>query len=300
MPSVPRPGKGCNMPFRKAVFYVSHRPGCAEIALDCAARLTAHGVCVTAPDEYCAEEVRTALGAQPEAAAIDGADVAVVIGGDGSILRAARALAPRGVPILGVNMGRIGFMSELEPTELDAIDAMCRGDYETEERMMLRTTVRRGEELLLDAHSLNDVTVNRAENHKLIELDIWSDAQFISKFRADGVIVATPTGSTAYSMSAGGPILEPTLHNLTITPICAQGLYTKSFVLAPNRRVSIRIADGHRGAILTPDGHEGVRVSAGDEIIVSQSPYTTRLVRIKGKSVYEIIRDKLNIDHYHN
>ena len=154
------------MPFRKAVFYVSHRPGCAEIALDCAARLAAHGVRVTAPGEYCAEEARTALGAQPEAAAIDGADVAVVIGGDGSILRAARALAPRGVPILGVNMGRIGFMSELEPTELDAIDAMCRGDYETEERMMLRTTVRRGEELLLDAHSLNDVTVNRAENHR--------------------------------------------------------------------------------------------------------------------------------------
>ena len=141
------------------------------------------------------------------------------------------------------------------------------------------------------------MTVNRAENRKLIELDIWSDTQFISKFRADGVIVATPTGSTAYSMSAGGPIIEPTLHNMTITPICAQGLYAKSFVLAPNRRVSLKIADGHRGALLTPDGQKGVRVSAGDEIVVSQSPYVTRLVRIKGRSVYEIIRDKLNFDY---
>ncbi len=287
------------MPFCQAVLYVSHRPGCAALALDCAKILADHGARVTAPLEYCAAEARGALGAQPEDAALDGADVAVVVGGDGSILRAARALAPRGIPILGVNMGRIGFMSELEPSELDAIGAMCLGEYDIEERMMLRTTVRRGGETLLDAHSLNDMTVNRAENHKLIELDIWCDAQFLSKFRADGVIVATPTGSTAYSMSAGGPILEPTLHNLTITPICAQGLYTKSFVLAPNRRVSIKIADGHRGALLTPDGQEGVRVSAGDEIIVSQSPYVTRLVRIKGKSVYEIIRDKLNIEHHY-
>lgn len=223
--------------------------------------------------------------------------MALVVGGDGSILRCGARGCPRGIPILGVNMGRVGFMSELEPSELEAIGAMCRGEYDMEERMMLRTTVRRGNETLLDAHSLNDMTVNRAENHKLIELGIWSDAQFISKFRADGVIVATPTGSMAYSMSAGGPILEPTLHNLTITPICAQGLYAKSFVLAPNRRVSIQIADGHRGAILTPDGQEGVRVSAGDEIIVSQSPYVTRLIRIKGRSVYEIIRDKLNFDY---
>lgn len=285
------------MPFSQAVLYVSRRAGCAELALACAEILRACRVRVTAPFEYCAENVREALGAQPETAALEGADVAVVIGGDGSILRAAHALAPRGVPILGVNMGRIGFMSELEPSELDAIAAMCRGAYEMEERMMLRTTVRRAGKTVLDAHSLNDVTVNRAENNKLIELDIWSDAQFISKFRADGVIVATPTGSTAYSMSAGGPIIEPTLHNMTITPICAQGLYAKSFVLAPNRRVSLKIADGHRGALLTPDGQKGLRVSAGDEIVVSQSPYVTRLVRIKGKSVYEIIRDKLNFDH---
>ena len=285
------------MPFYQVIFYVSHRPGCAALALRCADIFSAHGVRVTAAAEYCAKEAQAALGAQPEGEALDGTDVAVVVGGDGSILRAAHALAPRGIPILGVNMGRVGFMSELEPNELDAIGAMCRGKYDTEVRMMLRTTVRREGNLLLDAHSLNDVTINRAGNRKLIELDIWSDAQFISKFRADGVIVATPTGSTAYSMSAGGPIIEPTLHNLTITPICAQGLYAKSFVLAPNRRVSVKIADGHRGAILTPDGQEGVCVSSGDEIMISQSPYVTRLVRIKGKSIYEIIRDKLNIDH---
>ena len=285
------------MPFSQAVLYVSRRPGCAALALSCAELLRTCGVRVTAPVEYCAESVRAPLGARPEDVALDGADVAVVVGGDGSILRAARATAPRGIPILGVNMGRVGFMSELEPSELSAFTAMCRGEYDIEERMMLRTTVRRGGTLLLDAHSLNDVTVNRAENRKLIELDIWSDAQFISKFRADGVVVATPTGSTAYSMSAGGPIIEPTLHNMTITPICAQGLYAKSFVLAPNRRVSLKIADGHRGALLTPDGQEGVRVSSGDEIVVSQSPYVTRLVRIKGRSVYEIIRDKLNFDY---
>ncbi len=285
------------MAFSKAILYVSQRPGCAAVALDCAARLRARGIAVTAPAEYCAAEAADALRALPEREALERADVAVVIGGDGSILRAAHALAPRGVPILGVNMGRIGFMSELEPSELDALDALCRGEYDVEERMMLRTTVRRDGALLLDAHSLNDVAVNRAENRKLIELEIWSDAQFISRFRADGVVIATPTGSTAYSMSAGGPIIEPTLHNMTITPICAQGLYAKSFVLAPNRRVSLRILDGHRGALLTPDGQEGVLVSAEDEIVVSQSPYAARLIRIKGKSIFEIIRDKLSFDH---
>lgn len=284
------------MGFNRAILYVSRRPGCAELALSCRERLMAHGVAVTAPLSYCAESVREILGAQPEEEALAGTDLAVVIGGDGSILGAARALAPRNIPILGINMGRIGFMSELEPDELDAIDAMLAGEYEIENRMMLQVSVRRAGETILSAHCLNDVTINRAENHKLIELDIWSDHQFISKFRADGVIISTPTGSTAYSMAAGGPILEPILHNLTVTPICAQGLYARSFVLAPNRTVSVSLASRSRGAILTPDGDPGIHVTEEDEILISQSPYKTRLIRIKGKSIYEIIRDKLSFD----
>ena len=285
------------MAFSKAILYVSQRTGCGALALDCAARLRALGISVTAPAEYCAPDAADALRVLPEPEALSGADLALVVGGDGSILRAALALAPRGIPILGINMGRIGFMSELEPDELDALDALRSGRFETEERMMLRVVARRDGGTILDAHALNDVTVNRAENRKLIQLDMWSDDQFLSRFRADGVIVATPTGSTAYSLSAGGPILEPTLHNLTVTPVCAQGLYAKSFVLAPNRRVSIRITDGHRGALLLADGQQGARVSDGDEITVSQSPYVTRLIRIRGRSIFETMRDKLSYDY---
>lgn len=285
------------MNIQRVVFYVSRRTGAQQIAAACAHLLARRGVQLCAPAEY-TDSVRLpdTVALVPDDHAADGADLALVIGGDGTILRATYDAAPRGIPILGVNMGKLGFLSELEPDETALIERVLDGEYSIEPRMMLTANVERGGEILYTAHALNDVCINRAPNRKILALDILSDSQFIARFRADGVIVSTPTGSTAYSMAAGGPIIDPTLQNMTITPICAHGLYAKSFVLAPQRRICIDVIDSH-GAMLTPDGRSGFALEARDNVIISQSPYTAQLVRIKGKSIYEIIRDKLNYDY---
>ena len=285
------------MNLKRVVFFVSRRQGAQDVAEKSAALLYKAGVSLCAPREYsqsvplpgCIELVR-------DEDCMEGADLALVIGGDGSILRANFLAAPLGVPILGINMGRLGFLSELEPGETDLLSKLIEGQYSIETRMMLAVSIRRAGECVFEAQALNDVCVNRAAGSKILSMDILADEQFLARFRSDGVIVSTPTGSTAYSLSAGGPIIEPTLENMTLTPICAHGLYAKSFVLAPQRRIRLVLTDSH-GAALSPDGRTGFPIESGDEICIAQSPYFTRLVRIKGKNVFEIIRDKLNYDY---
>ena len=285
------------MKLTRVVFFVSRRAGAREVAEKSAALLDKAGISLCAPREYsrsvplpgCVELV-------DDDACMEGADLALVIGGDGSILRANYFAAPLGVPILGINMGRLGFLSELEPDETGLLAKLIEGQYSIETRMMLSVSIRRAGQCVYQAQALNDVCVNRAAGSKILSMDILADEQFLARFRADGVIISTPTGSTAYSLSAGGPIIEPTLENMTITPICAHGLYAKSFVLAPQRHIRLVLTDSH-GAALSPDGRAGFSIEAGDEIQIAQSPYTTRLVRIKGKNVFEIIRDKLNYDY---
>lgn len=285
------------MKIQRVVFYVSRRTGAQQVAQTCAQLLSRAGVELCAPAGY-SRPVTLAPQVElvPDEQAAQGADLALVIGGDGTILRATYDAAPLGIPILGINMGRLGFLSELEPGETELLENVLSGDYTTEPRMMLYACVEREGNTIFQAHALNDVCVSRAPDRKILSLDILSDRQSIARFRADGVIISTPTGSTAYSMSAGGPIIEPTLQNMTITPICAHGLYAKSFVLAPQRRIRLELADSH-GAMLIPDGRSGFPLNPHDSINISQSPYTARLVRIKGKSVYELIRDKLNYDN---
>lgn len=285
------------MKIQRVVFYVSRRTGAPQIAQECAQLLSRAGAALCAPQAY-SRPVTLAPQVElvPDGQAAAGADLALVIGGDGTILRATYDAAPLGIPILGINMGRLGFLSELEPDEIHLLENVLSGDYSIEPRMMLAASVEREGQTLFQAHALNDVCINRAPDRKILSLDILSDRQSIARFRADGVIISTPTGSTAYSMSAGGPIIEPTLQNMTITPICAHGLYAKSFVLAPQRRIRLELVDS-RGAMLIPDGRTGFSLNSHDSINICQSPYTARLVRIKGKSVYEVIRDKLNYDY---
>ncbi|MBE6931010.1 MAG: NAD(+)/NADH kinase [Ruminococcaceae bacterium] len=222
--------------------------------------------------------------------AMEHSDMAIVIGGDGSILRVAASAAPRDIPILAVNMGHLGFMSELEPTELTQIPPIMQGRYRIDRRMMLEASIVCPGSNVSLGHVLNDVVINRSHSGRILDLDVYADDEHVLHLHADGVIVATPTGSTAYSLSAGGPIIEPAAEAIVITPICAHGLYAKSLVFSHKRRILLCV---RHEAQLSLDGQELIALPQGDTIAVTRSPYVTSLARIYNKSVFDVIRNKL-------
>ena len=220
------------------------------------------------------------------------AEMIITLGGDGTILRAARAAAGFGIPILGVNMGGKGFMAELEAEEIDLLSTVADGKYKTESRMMLDAAVIRNGETLCRNFALNDIVIKG--DNKVIDLMLFGDEQRITRFSGDGAVVSTPTGSTAYSMAAGGPIVEPSAHNIIITPICAHVLEAKSFVLVSYRRVTVEIGHKkHNPAYMSVDGGEHVSIQGGDIISVQKSKMSTRLVHITGRGFYQKVSEKL-------
>jgi len=249
---------------------------------------------VVHPLHYVTEERTEPVGAERDDLhqAIQTADLVVCLGGDGTILHLARIAAPCGVPILTVNLGRRGFIAELEPKDTDKIVAVAlEARHTIEERMMLDVTVYRSGQVVHEAFALNDV-VARGQA-RIIDLEVYADGQLITRLTGDGIIVSAPTGSTAYSMSAGGPIIEPTAKNISITPICAHALIAKSFVLAPDRAVAVRvILAGGRAGFLSVDGGS-FSLEDLDEIIVTQSKHVCRLVKASERSFYQILNEKL-------
>ena len=219
-------------------------------------------------------------------------ELIITFGGDGTILRAARAAANFGIPILGFNMGGKGFMAELEIGDTMLLEAVASGGYGLERRMMLDAEVTRDGVPVYTGFALNDVVI-RGDN-KVIDLTLFGDGQRITRFSGDGAIIATPTGSTAYSMAAGGPIVEPSALNIIITPICAHILEAKSFVLASDRNVSVTIGwRKHNPAYISVDGSDHVALCEGDAINVRKSGKHTLLVRLKERSFYEKVSEKL-------
>ena len=220
------------------------------------------------------------------------AEMIITFGGDGTILHAARAAANLGVPILGINMGGKGFMAELEIEDIELIDAALSGGYGIENRMMLDADVLRGGEVIYRDFALNDVVIKG--DNKVIDLALYGDGQRITHFSGDGTVIATPTGSTAYSMAAGGPIVEPSAHNIIITPICAHALETKSFVLVSDRLVSVEIVGKKNNpAYMSADGCEQFSIQSGDVVNVRKSERTTRLIRLTDRSFYQKVSEKL-------
>jgi len=226
---------------------------------------------------------------------LSSAEMIITFGGDGTILRAARAAADLGVPILGVNLGGKGFIAELEAEDMkymEYIDKAITEGFKIENRMMLDVEVVRDGETICRDFALNDAVI-KGEN-KVIDLMLFGDGQRISHFSGDGAIIATPTGSTAYSMAAGGPIVEPAAHNIIVTPICAHTLEAKSFVLVSDRRVSVEI--GHRKrnpAYMSVDGGEQISIQSGDIVNVSKSEKHARLIRLSSMSFYKKVSEKL-------
>ena len=223
---------------------------------------------------------------------LSSAEMIITFGGDGTILRAARSATYYGVPILGINLGGKGFIAELEAADIGLINKAVTYGYEIENRMMLDVEVMRGDKTICRDFALNDIVVKG--DNKVIDLTLSGDGQRISHFSGDGAVIATPTGSTAYSMAAGGPIVEPAAHNIIITPICAHTLEAKSFVLISDRRVSVEISyRKHNPAYMSVDGGEHRGINCGDIINVCKSAKYTRLVRLSNRSFYKKVSEKL-------
>lgn len=217
---------------------------------------------------------------------VAGLDLLITLGGDGTILRAGRLAARHGVPILGVKMGRLGFLSECEAGEIaDRLPALMGGRFWLEDRLMLRAELHRNETVLGDYEALNDVVIGRGALARVVHLATHIDGDYLTTFVADGAIVATPTGSTAYSLAAGGPILPPSLHNIILTPIAPHLSPLHSLVLSGGAVVEVQVFTDH-AAILTVDGQVDVAVQDGDRVTVAASNHQARFVRIKPRTYF--------------
>ena len=221
------------------------------------------------------------------------ADAVVCFGGDGTILHMAKAATRQNVPILGVNIGTMGFMAELESTELDQLSRLANDDYTVDSRMMLDVVVHRDRDIIFHDICLNDVVITKGAVARIVHLAVKCDGVQAMECGGDGVIVATPTGSTAYSLSAGGPIVEPEAHSILVTPICAHDVASRGFVASENRVVTVELTrNARRNAFLSVDGGKALRMNMGDVATIRKSNLTTKLIRLKERSFYDVVNMK--------
>ena len=221
------------------------------------------------------------------------AELLICFGGDGTILHASKAATRAHIPVLGVNIGTMGFMAELESSELKELRRLATDDYTVEERMMLHVRAEHEGQVVLEEDALNDAVITKGAVARVVQMTVSCDGVEMMSFGGDGLIASTPTGSTAYSMSAGGPIVEATAQNIILTPICAHDMRTKAVITSPNRVIVAEIGRiGRKNAFLSVDGGRALRLSAGDRITITRSSYETRLLRLSDRSFYEIVKNK--------
>ena len=225
------------------------------------------------------------------------AEMVICFGGDGTILHMAKAATRRGIPILGVNIGTMGFMAELESTELDKLADIAKGKYTLESRMMLDVTVSRDRDIIFHDICLNDVVVTKGAVARIVHLAVKCDGVQAMECGGDGIVIATPTGSTAYSLSAGGPIVEPEAQNIIITPICAHDVGSRCIVTSQKRVINVELTkNARRNAFLSVDGGKAVRLNMGDVATVQKSKLETKLVRLKERSFFDVVNAKFKIN----
>lgn len=221
------------------------------------------------------------------------ADAVICFGGDGTILHTAKAATKRGIPILGVNIGTMGFLAELESSELNQLPKLATGDYRLDPRMMLDVTVQRDRDIIFHDICLNDVVVTKGAVARIVYLSVECDGVQALTCGGDGVIISTPSGSTAYNLSAGGPIVEPDARNMIITPICAHDICSRCIVTSDRRVLTVRmIQNARRNAFLSVDGGKAVRLNMGDVVTIRKSKYETKLLKLNDRSFYDVVNAK--------
>ena len=224
------------------------------------------------------------------------ADAVICFGGDGTILHMAKTATRRGLPILGVNIGTMGFMAELESSELDKLTRLVTGDFTLDKRMMLDVTVQRDRDIIFHDICLNDVAITKGAVARTVHLSVQFDGVQAMECSGDGVIISTPTGSTAYNLSAGGPIVEPEAKNIIITPICAHDFGTRCIVASDKRVITTQIVrNARRNAFLSVDGGKALRLNMGDVAVAKKSHLETKLIRLKDRSFFDVVNTKFKI-----
>jgi len=221
-------------------------------------------------------------------------DLAIVVGGDGTLLNAARSLAESGIAVLGVNLGRLGFLVDVSPEDMTwQLEKILAGEFMEEHRTLLHATVTRNDDVLSETAALNDVVVHKKDVARMIELDTWIDDYFVNTNRSDGLIISTPTGSTAYALSGGGPILHPKLDAITLVPICPHTLSNRPLVVHDESVIKIIIHKGTLEATVSCDGQISHTLEAGDHITIRKHDHPLRLLHPQGHDYFAILRKKL-------
>ena len=221
------------------------------------------------------------------------ADAIVCFGGDGTILHIAKTATRHNLPVLGVNIGTMGFMAELEGSELSELTRLATDDFTLDKRMMLDVTVFRERDIVYHDIGLNDVAITKGAVARIVHLGVQCDGVEAMEVGGDGLIIATPTGSTAYSLSAGGPIVEPEAHNILITPICAHDVGSRCMVASDKRVINVSLTkNSRRNAFLSVDGGKSVKLNMGDRAIIRKSDKFTELIRLKNRSFYDVVNTK--------
>lgn len=221
-------------------------------------------------------------------------DLVVALGGDGTMIASARLLADADVPVLGINYGTLGYLAEFRMDEMfTGLDAVFRGEYRVEERVRLSVELFRGEALLMRNRVLNDVVVNKSALSRIVHIEAYLNQQLISPFRADGLIISTPTGSTAYNLSAGGPVVYPSMNAVVITPICPFTLSDRPLVVPDDALIEVTLRTPNEEVFLTLDGQIGLPLAVGDRIQIRKSRVSFKIVQPPNRNYFEVLREKL-------
>lgn len=222
------------------------------------------------------------------------ADLIVVLGGDGTMIAAARLLGKREIPVLGINYGSLGYLTEFRIEEMfAAMQSILEGAYELDRRVMLKVEHWRGAQKLESGRVLNDVVINKSVLARIIEIEVTLNEQYVNSFRADGLIIATPTGSTAYNLSAGGPIVYPSMNAVVLTPICPFTLTNRPIVVPDTAEIKLRLMNAAEGVVLTLDGQIGYQMQTGDCAVIRKSPTSFNLVQPPNRNYFDVLRNKL-------
>lgn len=226
-------------------------------------------------------------------------DAVIVLGGDGTMLRAARDFVEEGIPLLGVNLGTLGYLAEVDKSNIvTALEKLINGDYFIEERMMLEGSVLRDGKVMTSTMALNDISVLKSLPYRAINFDVYVNGQFLKSYGADGVIISTPTGSTGYNLSAGGPIVEPCADLIVMTPVCPHTINSRSIVLSGEDEIFIEIKDAKNGgvqdAFAMSDGAAHFELKTGDSFVMKKSDFRTRIIKLNKVSFLEVLQQKMN------
>ena len=269
-----------------------NKPEALSLARDIVGWLSARGVKVLVEKEV-AEQI-----GHPDHIDRDGipsrADLLIVLGGDGTLLSVARLSRVESIPVLGINLGGLGFLTEISKEEtFPVLEKIIAGDFETEQRLMLKATILRQGEIIGESTVLNDIVINKGVLARIIDMETYIDGTYLTTFKADGLILATPTGSTAYSLAAGGPIVYPSLNSIIVNPICPHTITNRPLVVPDTATVKIILKTADQNVHITLDGQVGMPLQGGDVVEAHKAPGHIQLIRSPYKTYFELLRTKL-------